>query len=296
MGLERGRKASLPLILNFAALAMAISAITTNFWCEGTRKVMKPFCAEGASMLKQQHYCIAFNSSNFNDSRQVQYIYETGEDKFVMRRFHTGIFFSCEQADDMIAFECREFMGVTPVQERAVLWLCMVAECLYTSLMAIGGALMWTEACHCCNMMNRLKINAFAALCTALAGLFGMLAHMMFMTSFQLAILIGPEDWRPKTWDYSWSYLLAWTSFATCMGSAVTALNRYTKTITEFKFKRKNIEKNLRLKQKLLDLDVPEQIWNMHISHHKSTTTHLVHFQSIVCNFLPHGQKVEGVT
>lgn len=45
------------------------------------------------------------------------------------------------------------------------------------------------------------------------------------------------------------------------MGSAVTALNRYTKTIIEFKFKRRSIEKKLRIKQKILDLEVPEDLW-----------------------------------
>ncbi|KAL2101660.1 hypothetical protein ACEWY4_003421 [Coilia grayii] len=266
MGLERGRRACLALTLNFVALGLAVSAITTSYWCEGTRKVVKPFCTGTTSTLKQA-FCIRFNSSNLNDSRQVQYIYETGEDKFLMRRFHTGIFFSCEQADDMVGFTCRDFLQIAPERERGVLWLCIIAECLYISLMSIGGALMWTEVFHCCNMMTRLKINAFAALCTALSGLFGMLAHMMFMTAFQLAVLIGPEDWRPKTWDYSWSYLLAWASFATCMGSAVTALNRYTKTIIEFKFKRKHIEKNLRFKQKLLELDASEQlqVWDTYL-------------------------------
>lgn len=53
---------------------------------------------------------------------------------------------------------------------------------------------------------------------------------------------------------------LAWGSFGTCMGSAVTALNRYTKTIIEFKFKRRTIEKKLRIKQ-ILELDEPEDLW-----------------------------------
>ncbi|XP_073801110.1 germ cell-specific gene 1-like protein isoform X4 [Danio rerio] len=92
-------------------------------------------------------------------------------------------------------------------------------------------------------------------------GLFGMVAHMMFTTAFQLAVQLGPEDWRPKTWDYSWSYLLAWCSFGTCMSSAVTALNHYTKTIIEFKFRRRTIEKKLRIKQRILELDLPEDLW-----------------------------------
>lgn len=51
------------------------------------------------------------------------------------------------------------------------------------------------------------------------------------------------------------------------MGSAVTALNRYTRTIIEFKFKRKQLEKNLRIKQKLLELDLPDQlhVWDTYL-------------------------------
>ncbi|RXN19791.1 germ cell-specific gene 1 protein [Labeo rohita] len=243
MGIQRAQRATLALTLNCVAFALAVSAVTTSYWCEGTRKVVKPFCM-GPVKVKQT-YCIRFNSSNINDTRLVQYIYETGEEKFLMRKFHAGIWFSCEQTVDLIG----------------VLWLCIVAECLYIALLFTGGALMVIEMCPCFNLINRLKLNAFAALCTALSGLFGMVAHMMFTTAFQLAVQLGPEDWRPKTWDYSWSYLLAWGSFGTCMGSAVTALNHYTKTIIEFKFKRRTIEKKLRIKQKILELDVPEDLW-----------------------------------
>ncbi|KAK5614907.1 hypothetical protein CRENBAI_009812 [Crenichthys baileyi] len=100
MRLERGRRASLAITFNFVALAFALSAVTTSYWCEGTRKVAKPFCS-GPPVKMKQSYCIRFNSSNLNDSRQVQYIFETGEEKFILRKFHTGIFFSCEQAADM---------------------------------------------------------------------------------------------------------------------------------------------------------------------------------------------------
>lgn len=100
MRLERGRRASLALTLNFVAFAFALSAVTTSYWCEGTRKVAKPFCT-GPPVKNKEWYCIRFNSTNLNDSRMVQYIFETGEEKFLMRKFHTGIFFSCEQAVDM---------------------------------------------------------------------------------------------------------------------------------------------------------------------------------------------------
>lgn len=67
-------------------------------------------------------------------------------------------------------------------------------------------------------------------------------------------------------------YRLAWSSFTACMASSVTTINRYTKTILEFKHKRKNIEKNLKIKQKLLDLESPDQVWDMYISSVPSTT------------------------
>lgn len=100
MRLERGWRAALALTLNFVALAFAVSAVSTSYWCEGTRKVAKPFCT-GPPVQVKQSFCIRFNSSNVNDSRLVQYIFETGEEKFLLRKFHTGIFFSCEQAADM---------------------------------------------------------------------------------------------------------------------------------------------------------------------------------------------------
>lgn len=100
MGMDRRRRASLALTLNFIALLFAVSALTTSYWCEGTRKVVKPLCT--GPVTTKQSYCIRFNSSNLNDTRLVQYIWETGEDKFVLRKFHSGIWFSCEQNVNMI--------------------------------------------------------------------------------------------------------------------------------------------------------------------------------------------------
>lgn len=96
MGIDRRRRASLALTLNFVALFLAVSALTTSYWCEGTRKVVKPFCT-----TVKQSFCIGYNTSSLNDTRTVQYIWETGEDKYVMRKFHTGIWFSCEQNINM---------------------------------------------------------------------------------------------------------------------------------------------------------------------------------------------------
>ncbi|MBN3325032.1 GSG1L protein, partial [Atractosteus spatula] len=323
MGIDRRQRASLALTLNFIALIFAISALSTSYWCEGTRKVVKPFC-KGPVTLKQS-YCIRFNSSNINDSRIVQYIWETGDDKFLMRHFHTGIWFSCEENINGIGESCRSFLNIAPSHEReqvsaawnlyvlpmftwvsfgsfifshslktknwpwCVLWLCIVAECLYIALLVTGGILMSIEICHYANVIDGLKLNAFAAIFTVLSGLnfvscfeglLGMVAHMMFTTAFQLTVSLGPEDWRPQTWDYGWSYCLAWSSFTSCMASSVTTINRYTKTILEFKHKRRNIEKNLKVKQKLLDFESADQVWDMYISSVPSTAEELLDLSS----------------
>lgn len=45
------------------------------------------------------------------------------------------------------------------------------------------------------------------------------------------------------------------------MAAAVTALNHYTKTMTQFKVKRKNIENNL----ELLELDMRVGLWDTYL-------------------------------
>ncbi|XP_041077328.1 germ cell-specific gene 1-like protein [Polyodon spathula] len=274
MGIDRRQRASLALTLNFIAVVFSVSALSTSYWCEGTRKVVKPFCK--GPVKRRQSYCIMFNSSNINDSRLVQYIWETGDDKFLMRRFHTGIWLSCEENVNGIGENCRSFLSIAPPHEKGVLWLCIVAECLYILLLVTGGILMLIEICHFTNVIDGLKLNAFAAIFTVLSGLLGMVAHMMYTTAFQLTVSLGPEDWRPQTWDYGWSYCLAWGSFTSCMASSVTTINRYTKTILEFKHKRRKIEKSLKVKQKLLDFDSPEQVWDMYISSVPSTAEELM--------------------
>uniref|UniRef100_A0A3P8WMP1 Si:ch211-232m10.6 n=1 Tax=Cynoglossus semilaevis TaxID=244447 RepID=A0A3P8WMP1_CYNSE len=101
----------------------------------------------------------------------------------------------------------------------------------------MGFLLMCVESmCLCVQReMNALKINAFAAMCTVLSGMMGMVAHMMYTTVFQMTVSIGPKDWRPQSWDYGWSFAMAWLSFSCCMAAAVATLNSYTKTVLEMK-------------------------------------------------------------
>ncbi|MED6241163.1 hypothetical protein ATANTOWER_000764 [Ataeniobius toweri] len=169
----------------------------------------------------------------------VQYLWETGEDKYMLRYFHTGFWLSCEkhnEGDDQEE-KCRSFIELTPGETQGVLWLSVISEFMYIGLLAMGFLLMCVEAmCLCAKKeMSSLKINAYAAMCTVLSGLMGMVAHMMYTTVFQMTVSIGPKDWRPQSWDYGWSFALAWLSFSCCMAAAVATLNSYTKTIIEMK-------------------------------------------------------------
>ncbi|XP_068102926.1 germ cell-specific gene 1-like protein [Hyperolius riggenbachi] len=95
------------------------------------------------------------------------------------------------------------------------------------------------------NVVHGLKLNAFSAVFTVLSGLLGMVAHMMYTQVLQVTVSLGPEDWRPHSWDYGWSFCLAWCSFTCCMAASVTTLNSYTKTVIEFGHKHKIFEQVL---------------------------------------------------
>ncbi|XP_022275629.1 germ cell-specific gene 1-like protein isoform X4 [Canis lupus baileyi] len=127
-----------------------------------------------------------------------------------------------------------------------VLWLSVVSEVLYILLLVVGFSLMCLELFHSSNVIDGLKLNAFAAVFTVLSGLLGMVAHMMYTQVFQVTVSLGPEDWRPHSWDYGWSFCLAWGSFTCCMAASVTTLNSYTKTVIEFRHKRKVFEQGYR--------------------------------------------------
>ncbi|XP_069845779.1 germ cell-specific gene 1 protein-like [Dipodomys merriami] len=79
-----------------------------------------------------------------------------------------------------------------------------------------------------------LQLSAFAAVCSVLSGLLGMVAHMMYSQVFQATANLGPEDWRPHAWTYGWAFYTAWLSFTCCMASAVTTFNTYTRTALGF--------------------------------------------------------------
>ncbi|KFU84549.1 Germ cell-specific 1, partial [Chaetura pelagica] len=267
-------RAFLAVTLNLLALSLSTTALLGSYWCTGTQKVPKPLCGKSKTTK-----CINVpmpsdeGASNVSYQDVVHYSWETGDDRFAFRYFHTGMWLSCEESLEGPEEKCRSFIELSPPAERGkskfpyltvaaqctsllgmgdlqcftcvrtaglsflagILWLSLGSEMLYISLLLISFILLMVEMLHTSNPVCGLKLNAFAAVSSVLSGLLGMVAHMMYSQVFQATVNLGPEDWRPHSWDYGWAFYMAWVSFTCCMASAVTTLNTYTKTVLEFK-------------------------------------------------------------
>ncbi|NWI15193.1 GSG1 protein, partial [Crypturellus soui] len=230
------RRAFLAVILNLLALSLSTTALLGSYWCTGTQKVPKPLCGKNKDIK-----CISVpvppdtSASNSSSQDVVHYSWETGDDRFAFRYFHTGMWLSCEESMEGPEEKCRSFIELSPPAERGILWLSLGSEMLYISLLLISFILLVLEMLQTGNPVCGMKLNAFAAVSSVLSGLLGMVAHMMYTQVFQATVNLGPEDWRPHSWDYGWAFYMAWVSFTCCMASAVTILNTYTKTVLEFK-------------------------------------------------------------
>ncbi|KFP18405.1 Germ cell-specific 1, partial [Egretta garzetta] len=260
-------RAFLAVALNLLALSLSTTALLGSYWCTGTQKVPKPLCGKNKATK-----CIGVpmppdaSAGNVSSQDVVHYSWETGDDRFAFRYFHTGMWLSCEESMEGPEEKCRSFIELSPPAERGkskspyltvaaqctslrwgtcnsspvggqqgILWLSLGSEMLYISLLLISFILLMVEMLHTGNPVCGLKLNAFAAVSSVLSGLLGMVAHMMYTQVFQATVSLGPEDWRPHSWDYGWAFYMAWASFTCCMASAVTTLNTYTKTVLEFK-------------------------------------------------------------
>ncbi|XP_025011062.1 germ cell-specific gene 1-like protein isoform X3 [Gallus gallus] len=200
MKTNRRCRALLAVSLNLMALLFSTTAFITTHWCEGTQRVPKPSCGK-----EKKTNCLNYSgneTANETNQNVVHYSWETGDDRFLFRYFHTGIWYSCEENINAAGERCRSFIDLAPASEK---------------------------------------------------GLLGMVAHMMYTQVFQVTVSLGPEDWRPHSWDYGWSFCLAWGSFTCCMAASVTTLNSYTKTVIEFRHKRKIFEQGFREEQNFLD-------------------------------------------
>uniref|UniRef100_A0A674I5H6 GSG1 like n=1 Tax=Terrapene triunguis TaxID=2587831 RepID=A0A674I5H6_9SAUR len=212
------------LSLNLMALLFSTTAFITTHWCEGTQRVPKPNCGKD-----KKTNCLNYSgneTANETNQNVVHYSWETGDDRFLFRYFHTGIWYSCEENINAAGEKCRSFFLLATLQisllffhissvtksslwlflfcVAGVLWLSVVSEVLYITLLVVGFSLMCLELFHSSNVIDGLKLNAFAAVFTVLSGLLGMVAHMMYTQVFQVTVSLGPEDWRPHSWDYGW--------------------------------------------------------------------------------------------
>ncbi|CAH7427975.1 Gsg1 [Phodopus roborovskii] len=115
-----------------------------------------------------------------------------------------------------------------------VLWLSLGTQIAYIGLQFISFLLLLTDLLLTGNPGCGLKLSAFSALSLVLSGLLGMVAHMMYSQVFQATANLGPDDWRPHSWNYGWAFYTAWVSFTCCMASAVTTFNTYTRMVLEF--------------------------------------------------------------
>lgn len=59
----------------------------------------------------------------------------------------------------------------SPLSSAGVLWLSIVAEVLYITLLLTGVSLMSVEVCYYTSVIDGLKLNAFAAIFTVLSGM-----------------------------------------------------------------------------------------------------------------------------
>uniref|UniRef100_A0A8C5A3S6 Germ cell-specific gene 1-like protein n=1 Tax=Gadus morhua TaxID=8049 RepID=A0A8C5A3S6_GADMO len=117
----------------------------------------------------------------------------------------------------------------------AMMWLSVTMELMYMGLLCLSCLLLCLQLCvGACSPAGRRwgqLFNAFAAIFTVLAGLIGMVAHMMFMQVFQTTVSMGPEDFKPHSYGYSWAFYVAWVGFTLCMAAGVSTLNSYTKKV-----------------------------------------------------------------
>uniref|UniRef100_A0A8C8ZJE0 GSG1 like 2 n=1 Tax=Prolemur simus TaxID=1328070 RepID=A0A8C8ZJE0_PROSS len=250
----------LPICL---ALVFSLTALGSSHWCEGTRRVLKPLCQNQPGEL----HCIHFNRGSSgggrrdNESQEVQYIWETGEDKFAQLRFHVGLWQSCEESSSGAGEKCRSFHSVIPAEEQGVLWLTIGAEVLDILLVLTSAILLGSGVSGNSSGFDWLEVDAAVAILMVLAGLLGMVAHMMYTTIFQITVNLGPEDWKPQTWDYGWSYCLAWGSFALCMAVLVTATSRYTAARLALTEKRRVQKDSWRSRHNFLEPEASEIVW-----------------------------------
>uniref|UniRef100_A0A665W245 Germ cell associated 1 n=1 Tax=Echeneis naucrates TaxID=173247 RepID=A0A665W245_ECHNA len=216
--LQQMRSPRLSFIQTAVSLFLGGVALMSSYWCVGKQKVPKPLC----SPTKQSN-CIPV--PGVSNSTSIHFSWETGDDRFVFPSFHTGLFITCEEniyTDE----KCRGFYTLTPGSEKGK-WIIFSPAlcCILLSVQLCIRA--WFPSTQRWGQL----LNAFAAVFTVLGGLLGMVGHMMFMQVFQTTVSMGPEDFKPHSYGYSWAFYVAWFAFTVCMSAGVSTLNNYTKKV-----------------------------------------------------------------
>ncbi|KAG7504124.1 hypothetical protein JOB18_000991 [Solea senegalensis] len=228
--LQQMRSPRLSFIQTVGSLFLGGLALMSSHWCVGKQKVPKPLC----SPTKHSN-CIPV--PGVSNSSSIMFSWETGDDRFVFPTFHTGLFVTCEENiyTDMWEEKCRGFYTLTPGSEKAMMWLSLSLELMYVGLLLISCTLLSVQLCIRAWFPSTQRwgqlLNAFAAVFTVLGGLLGMVGHMMFMQVFQTTVSMGPEDFKPHSYGYSWAFYVAWLAFTVCMSAGVSTLNNYTKKV-----------------------------------------------------------------
>uniref|UniRef100_A0A8C4QP58 Gsg1-like n=1 Tax=Eptatretus burgeri TaxID=7764 RepID=A0A8C4QP58_EPTBU len=222
---SRTRRTALAMTLNASALLLCLVAVSTTAWCRGTRKVPKPVCGLNRG-------CATANASGSS--------WQSEDDNFDVRAFRAGFWLSCEDGSSGQGAARPPPPHPDPgsLQDKP----------LFIGLLGLSVLLLSAELFLTHSKLTALKLNAFGAVTSVLAGLLGMVAHMMYTTVFQVTVSLGPDDWRPQSWGYSWSFSLAWLAFACTMAASVTVLNSYTKTLLEVAQRRHSIHLPLSLR------------------------------------------------
>ncbi|KAM8723785.1 germ cell-specific gene 1-like protein [Acanthopagrus schlegelii] len=227
---QQMRSPRLSFIQTVASLFLGGIALMSSYWCVGKQKVPKPLCTP-----TKHSNCIPV--PGVSNTSNIQFFWETGDDRFVFPAFHTGLFIICEENiyADTGEEKCRGFYTLTPGSEKAMMWLSLTLELMYIGLLLISCTLLSVQLCirTCCPSTQRWGqlLNSFAAVFTVLGGLLGMVGHMMFMQVFQTTVTMGPEDFKPHSYGYSWAFYVAWLAFTICMSAGVSTLNNYTKKV-----------------------------------------------------------------
>ncbi|XP_031513844.1 uncharacterized protein LOC116271249 [Papio anubis] len=126
---RRGR-ALLAVALNLLALLFATTAFLTTHWCQGTQRVPKPGCGQGGRANCPNSganatangtaapAAAAATAAGNGPPGGALYSWETGDDRFLFRNFHTGIWYSCEEELSGLGEKCRSFIDLAPASEK----------------------------------------------------------------------------------------------------------------------------------------------------------------------------------